>query len=611
MTQHLLPAVRIVEVGPRDGLQNIRELVPTQIKLELIRRLQETGLSTIELTSVVSPRAIPQLKDCRDVLRDVNVQRALQNPQLRMPVLIPNEKGLKIAIEHGVREIAVFVSATEGFSKANINCTVQEGIERAKRAISLASASGGPTGESKIAVRGYVSCIFADPFDGPTPHSAVLHCVQQLLEAGCYEISLGDTLGVGSPCNVRDLLTYLKSHGIPLSQLAGHFHDTYGQAVANVWEAYTCGLAVFDSSVAGLGGCPFAPGAKGNVATEDLIYMFDNAGVSTGVNLARLTDVGGWISRQLSRSSASRAGTALAIKNSVKAGAVSGKSELSSKTLHWTLDSESDGLLLHRSGVNLKITLNRPKNGNALTAAMLSGLTNAVMDANKDPKISRIIITAKGKFFCTGMDLSKDSTPVARGSSASDAQYARLTGLFEAIDTSPKVTIAAINGPAFGGGVGLAFTCDIRIATDSTAMTLSEVKLGLCPATISKYVIREYGLSFARETILTARSVKASELKRRGIISDVVDGQIQLDTRLDALLGQLKIASPNASRMSKELVRLAWKNSGDEIQSDGIKQLFDEMMRPDADGAFGLREFGMKRRVDWDAYTLQEGKAKL
>lgn len=154
MTQHLLPAVRIVEVGPRDGLQNIRELVPTQIKLELIRRLQETGLSTIELTSVVSPRAIPQLKDCRDVLRDVNVQRALQNPQLRMPVLIPNEKGLKIAIEHGVREIAVFVSATEGFSKANINCTVQEGIERAKRVISLASASGGPTGESKIAVRG-------------------------------------------------------------------------------------------------------------------------------------------------------------------------------------------------------------------------------------------------------------------------------------------------------------------------------------------------------------------------------------------------------------------------------------------------------------------------
>lgn len=456
-----------------------------------------------------------------------------------------------------------------------------------------------------------MSCIFADPYDGPTPHSAVLYCVQQLLEAGCYEISLGDTLGVGSPSNVRSLLAYLKSHGIPFSRLAGHFHDTYGQAVANVWEAYTCGLTVFDSSVAGLGGCPFAPGAKGNVATEDLVYMFDNAGISTGVNLAQLMAVGAWISRQLSRSSASRAGTALAIKNAVESGSVSGKSDFSSKPLHWTLVSDSDGLLLHRSGVNLKITLNRPKNGNALTAAMLSGLTDAVTNANKDAKISRIVITAKGGFFCTGMDLSKDSTPVARGGSASDAQYTRLTALFEAIDTSPKVTIAAINGPAFGGGVGLAFTCDIRMATDSTAMTLSEVKLGLCPATISKYVIREYGLSFARETMLTARSVKASELKSRGIISEVVEGQERLNTRIDALLNQLKIASPNASRMSKELVRLAWKNGGDEIQSDGIKQLFDDMMRPDADGAFGLKEFGMKRRVDWDVYTLQDGKAKL
>ncbi|KAJ5989534.1 aldolase [Penicillium waksmanii] len=603
------PPVRIVEVGPRDGLQNIRDSVPTQTKLELIRRLQATGLSTIELTSVVSPRAIPQLKDCREVLRDEELKKFLQNPRLRLPVLVPNEKGLKIAIEHGVREVAVFVSATEGFSKANINCTVQEGIERAKRVAALALATK-EAGESQIAVRGYVSCIFADPFDGQTPHSAVLHCVQELLQAGCYEISLGDTLGVGSPSNVHSLLAYLKDNNIPLSKLAGHFHDTYGQAVANVWEAYTCGLTVFDSSVAGLGGCPFAPGAKGNVATEDLVYMFNNAGISTGVDLARLTEVGTWISKQLSITNSSRVGTALMIKSSAKLVSGSSKSQ-HTKPLQWTLISETDGLLIHRSGVNLKITLDRPKNGNALTATMISDITKAVTDANYDAEISRIVITANGKFFCTGMDLGKDSTPVARGGSASDAQYARLTTLFEAIDTSPKVTIATINGPAFGGGVGLAFACDIRIATNSTVMTLSEVKLGLCPATISKYVIREYGLSFAREVMLSARPVKASELMTRGIITDVVGNIEQLNLRLDALLDALRIASPNASRMSKELIRLAWKDGGGEKQAAGIKTLFDEMMRSDADGAHGLREFGLKRKVDWDAHTLQQGKSKL
>jgi hydroxymethylglutaryl-CoA lyase len=297
------------------------------------------------------------------------------------------------------------------------------------------------------------------------------------------------------------------------------------------------------------------------------------------------------------------------IKSSTKITAFSNSQP--GKPLQWTLISETDGLLLHRSGVNLKITLNRPKNGNALTTTMISDITKAVTGANYDAGISRIVVTANGKFFCTGMDLGKDSTPVARGGSASDAQYARLTGLFEAIDTSPKVTIAAINGPTFGGGVGLAFVCDIRIATSSTVMTLSEVKLGLCPATISKYVIREYGLSFAKEVMLSARPVKASELKTRGIITDTVGNVEQLNLRLDALLDALKIASPNASRMSKELIRLAWKDGGGEKQAAGIKMLFDEMMRPDADGAHGLREFGLKRKVDWDAHTLQQGKPKL
>ncbi|ODM18268.1 hypothetical protein SI65_06139 [Aspergillus cristatus] len=292
-------AVRIVEVGPRDGLQNIKEPIPTATKVELIRRLERTGLRTIELTSVVSPRAIPQLSDCQDVLSDTSVERLQADPDRRFPVLVPNLKGLDIAIRYGVREVAVFVSATEGFSKANINCSVEEGIQRAKCVVEKAAQYG-------IPVRGYVSCIFADPYDGPTEPSAVLHCVHKLLAMGCYEVSLGDTLGVGTPSKVHSLVSYLVESNIPIGQLAGHFHDTYGQGASNVWQAYQCGMRVFDSSVSGLGGCPFAPGAKGNVATEDLVSMFDNAGVETGVDLSGLIETGTWISETLSRKNASR-----------------------------------------------------------------------------------------------------------------------------------------------------------------------------------------------------------------------------------------------------------------------------------------------------------------
>ncbi|PYI32155.1 aldolase [Aspergillus indologenus CBS 114.80] len=286
------PTVRIVEVGPRDGLQNIATHIPTSTKLDLIRRLHHAGLTSIELTSVVSPRKIPQLADCRDLLQHSLIRSLASDPHLQLPVLVPNLRGLEIARSLDVKEVAVFISATEGFSRANINCTVGQGIERAREVASHAIAAG-------MAVRGYVSCIFSDPFDGLTSPAAVLRCVGALLDAGCYEVSLGDTLGVGSPATVRSLIRYLTDAGIPVSRLAGHFHDTYGRGVANVWEAYTCGVRVFDSSVAGLGGCPFAPGAKGNVATEDVAYMFHNAGIETGIDLASLVDTGAWISKQL------------------------------------------------------------------------------------------------------------------------------------------------------------------------------------------------------------------------------------------------------------------------------------------------------------------------
>ncbi|KAJ5474925.1 hypothetical protein N7475_004491 [Penicillium sp. IBT 31633x] len=600
-----MESVRIVEVGPRDGLQNIRDTIPTSIKLGLIRRLKQAGLCTIELTSVVSPRAVPQLADCREVLSNPDVQALLESSQLRLPVLVPNLKGLEIAIQQNVREIAVFISATEGFSKANINCTVAQGIERATQVITTAKSAN-------LAVRGYVSCIFADPYDGPTPLPAVLHCVQTLLGAGCYEISLGDTLGVGSPSNVRELIKYLTSNHIPVERLAGHFHDTYGQAVANVWEAFCCGVRVFDSSVSGLGGCPFAPGAKGNVASEDLVYMFQNAGIETGINLARLAETGVWISGQLSKTNSSRAGTALATKAQLAGSKSLEKPGFEIQPgLKWNLIAKTDGLQMYRSGVNLKIILNRPKNGNTLTATMINDLTQVIADANADPSTSRIIISANGKYFCTGMDLGKGSTAVGEGESSSDTQFAGLTRLFETIDQSPKVTIAAINGPAFGGGVGLAFSCDIRLFTRNASLTLSEVKLGLCAATISKYVVREWGIAFTREAMLSARAVTPGELKTMGVVTGIAEDQAQLQVYLDQLLTGLRAASPNASRMSKELVRLAWAHGGGERQTSGIKDLFEQMMRSDADGAHGVREFQARRKVDWDSYVELQGKAKL
>ena len=592
-------AVRIVEVGPRDGLQNIKTTVPTATKLELISRLRQTGLRTIEITAVVSPKAIPQLADCRQLLADNGIQAFLSDESSRVPVLIPNLKGLEIALEHGVREVAVFVSASEGFSKANINASVADGLARARQVAEKAIVAG-------IAVRGYVSCIFSDPYDGPTPQASVLRVVRNLLDMGCYEVSLGDTLGVGSANDVKSLLEYLQQHGISLSQLAGHFHDTYGQAVSNVWQAYQCGVRVFDSSVGGLGGCPFAPGAKGNAATEDLVYLFEQAKLDTGVDLPKLVEVGNWISAQLKKPNESRAGVALAAKKAlVQSKSPMQVNETISSELPWSMLSETENIKTYRSGVNLKVVLNQPRKGNALNIAIISELTEVFCRARGDRSISRIVITGEGKYFCAGMDLGKGTSPVAQTKDVSDAQYERLSKLFEAIDTAPQVTIACINGPAFGGGVGLAFACDIRIASKSATVTLSEAKLGLCPATISKYVIREWGLAFTREAMLSARPISMVELHSLGLITKVVEEPEPLSAELDRYLAQLKIAGPEASSMCKELIRLGWTQAGSQIQETGIKKLFDRMMHPNSEAAVGLRAFQTtKRALDWDEITM-------
>jgi hydroxymethylglutaryl-CoA lyase len=601
--------VRIVEVGPRDGLQNVKSKIPTTTKLSLIHKLRAAGLQNIEITSVVSPQAVPQLADCKDVLADPQIQGLMTDSTLRTPVLIPNLKGLDIAMRHNVKEVAVFVSAAEGFSQANIRCSVQEGLNRARQVAEKARSNG-------IAVRGYISCVFACPFDGPTPPAAVHDCTRQLLDMGCYEVSLGDTIGVGVPTDTHKLFRYLIDAGISKSSLAGHFHDTYGQAIANVWAAYETGIRTFDSSVGGLGGCPYAPGAKGNVATEDLVYSLHQAGIDTGVDLAKLCDIGDWVTRELSIPNSSRAGAALVSKQkpAAQTQSVATSSPPAIGKLDWKQKPAAEGIQMHRSGTNLKLALDRPRNGNALTETMIAHLTKVFEDAASDESITRIAITASGKFFCTGMDLSTGSSPVAKSESATDAQFNRLFRLFEAIDRAPQVTVACIQGPAFGGGVGLALVCDIRLMVKTASLRLSEVRLGLAPATISKYVIRELGIPLAREAMLSARPLSATELKSLGKISMVIDHAEEAHAALDNYLTSLRANAPHASKLAKELVKYAWMDAGGEGQAVGIKNIFTEIMAPQSESAYGLKQFQNRvKDVDWDACTLSKlsNKAKL
>ncbi|KAI5195511.1 pyruvate carboxyltransferase [Aureobasidium subglaciale] len=285
----LAERVRIVEVGPRDGLQNIKETVPTATKIELINRLAQTGLRTIEATSFVSPRWVPQLSDANAVME--SMKSSVDKEDITFPALVPNLKGLEAAAALDVKEIGIFLSATDGFSRKNINCSVEESLERSRVVVEQARSQG-------ISVRGYLSCVIDCPYDGRTSPSTVLAMAKKMLEMGCFEISLGDTTGTATPKDIRHLLDVLLAE-IPASKLAGHFHDSFGQAIANVKEAFSMGIRAFDSSVGGLGGCPYSPGAKGNVATEDVVCLFENMGIGTGVDLAKLAKVGTWITQQL------------------------------------------------------------------------------------------------------------------------------------------------------------------------------------------------------------------------------------------------------------------------------------------------------------------------
>ncbi|KAL6850479.1 hypothetical protein ACP4OV_021106 [Aristida adscensionis] len=296
---HDLPAyVKIVEVGPRDGLQNEKDIVPTHVKVELIRRLAASGLSVVEATSFVSPKWVPQLADAKDVMEAV---RDIDGVSL--PVLTPNLKGFEAALAAGAKEVAIFASASEGFSKSNINCTIKESLARYND-VALAAK------KKEVPVRGYVSCVVGCPVDGQVSPSNVAYVAKELYDMGCYEVSLGDTIGVGTPGTVVPMLEAVASV-VPVEKLAVHFHDTYGQSLSNILVSLQMGVSVVDSSVAGLGGCPYAKGASGNVATEDVVYLLNGLGIKTGVDLGKVMAAGEFICKHLGRQSGSKAATAL------------------------------------------------------------------------------------------------------------------------------------------------------------------------------------------------------------------------------------------------------------------------------------------------------------
>jgi len=290
--------VTIVDVGARDGLQNEKRVLSTELKVELIDRLADCGVPVVEAGSFVSPKWVPQMAGSDDVFRGIE-----RLPGTRYPVLVPNLQGLERALKVGAKEISIFVAASESFSQRNINCSIVESLERVKPVIEQAKAQ-------QLRVRAYISCVLGCPYEGDIPADAVVSVSEQLLQMGSDEISLGDTIGTGTPAKAHNLIMSV-GDVVPMEKLAVHFHDTYGQALANILACLDAGIRIVDASVAGLGGCPYAKGASGNVATEDVVYMLHGLGLDTGIDLQQLSNTGDWISKQLNRPNNSKAGAAL------------------------------------------------------------------------------------------------------------------------------------------------------------------------------------------------------------------------------------------------------------------------------------------------------------
>ncbi len=304
ISEKKIPAhVKVVEVGPRDGLQNEKNIIPAHQKIELIHRLSATGLSVIEATSFVSPKWMPQMADALEVFAGIK-----HKAQISYPVLVPNLKGLERALSSGVEEIAIFGAASEAFSQKNINCSIAESLERFQPVCERAL-------QENLKIRGYISCVLGCPYQGEVSVNSVADLAKRLIELGCYEISLGDTIGAGTPLQAQRMLQAVADQ-VPMTQLAIHFHDTRGQALANIYACLALGISIVDSSIAGLGGCPYARGASGNVATEDLVYMLHGMEIETGIDLTKLIEVGHFVQDVLGCQNRSRVGQAGILKSS-------------------------------------------------------------------------------------------------------------------------------------------------------------------------------------------------------------------------------------------------------------------------------------------------------
>ena len=290
--------ITLIEVGPRDGLQNEPVFVPTETKVQFINLLSQTGLRHIEVTSFVSAKAIPQLADNKGVFNAINKPESI-----RFSALVPNEHGMKTAIDSGVKHIAIFTAASEQFNQHNIQCSIQESIERFKPVIHMAKANG-------ISVRGYISCVLGCPYEGSIAPKQVMPIIETLVDLGVDDISLGDTIGVGTPKQTKALIQAIKPN-TPIDNISMHFHDTYGQAIANIYASLEEGITRFDSSVAGLGGCPYARGASGNVATEDVLYLMHGQGLETGIDIYKIVQAGDMICKAIGRKNQSKVANAL------------------------------------------------------------------------------------------------------------------------------------------------------------------------------------------------------------------------------------------------------------------------------------------------------------
>lgn len=295
--------VTLVEVGPRDGLQNEKTPVSTEVKLAFIDQLADAGLKVIEATAFVSPKWVPQMADHTEIMQGLQ-----RRPGVRYPVLVPNMKGYEAARAVGADEIAVFAAASEAFSQKNINCSIAESLERFAPVVEAAKRDG-------VAVRGYVSCVLGCPYQGEVPLADVARVAKALYDMGCYEVSLGDTIGVGTPAKARAMIEAVVAAGVPVEKLGAHFHDTYGMALANLYAVLELGVATIDCSAAGLGGCPYAKGASGNVATEDVVYLLNGLGIASGIDLDKLAAAGRFINGHLGRAPASKVAAALAARD--------------------------------------------------------------------------------------------------------------------------------------------------------------------------------------------------------------------------------------------------------------------------------------------------------